>query len=181
MLSATAESNQEIAYYRRGASDDSSTEQCLRNQYPVRLTCVPDGARLSCARRAYCCCNRSHSDAERETCRPPSQVWDGVLLVPQLCVPDRHNPCSHEMVGGCLSLFSGSSIFFSGNTRTRRAETTMARVGADTHQQDGIVLHFDVDCLLHGQRQTIAGLETSSQRDILATVECVIPPVVCSE
>lgn len=44
----------------------------------------------------------------------------------------------------------------------------MARVGADTHHRDGVVLHFDVDCLLHGQRQTIASMETPSERDVLA-------------
>ena len=57
---------------------------------------------------------------------PHPPVWDVLLLVPQFCLPHRNHPCSDEMARGCLPFFSGSWLFFGGNTGTHRKATTMA-------------------------------------------------------
>lgn len=81
--------------------------------------------------------------------------------------------------------FLGAASFF-GATLARAARRT------DTHHRDGIVLHIDVDRLLFGQRQELAGMEGPPQRDVLAGSRrswsaphraraASIPPVCCRE
>lgn len=73
-----------------------------------------------------------------------------------------------------------------------RVPPAVAVVGTDTHHRDGIVLHIDVDRLLFGQRQELAGMEGPPQRDVLAGSRrswsaphraraASIPPVCCRE